>query len=158
MTTKIISAFPGTGKSHIFKQYPTECLDSDSSLYSWLKDEEGQPIMDVTGNTIRNPLFVSDYIAHIKENIGYVQYIFVSSHEQVRSALVESKLDFTLVYPNENLKSIYLERYKHRGSPQGFIDLIDKFWTLWINECKVQTGCKHIELQSDEFLSDYFNF
>lgn len=39
--TKVISAFPGTGKTYCFNNFKgITMLDSDSSEFSWIKDEE----------------------------------------------------------------------------------------------------------------------
>ena len=81
--TMVIAAFPGTGKSFCTKNEGEKfegILDSDSSNYSWIKDSNGQ------NTTERNPDFPNNYITHIKENIGKVDIIFVSSHKEVREA------------------------------------------------------------------------
>ena len=44
MKTKIISAFPGTGKSYYHKNHPNTTLDSDSSQFSWLYDGDGNKL------------------------------------------------------------------------------------------------------------------
>lgn len=141
--TKIISAFPGTGKSYYVNYgegsgYMPQgfATDSDSSKF----DKSNFP---------------DNYIEHIIEKIkeGYAR-IFVSSHEVVREALVENNIPFTLVYPKIELKEDYLERYKQRGSPESFINLIDNNWELWINQLKNQKGCTHIELNKGEFISN----
>ena len=134
--TKLISAFPATGKSTLFKTYNGKITDSDSSTFD-KKD------------------FPHNYIAHIKEKIseGY-EYVLISSHKIVRDALVENELPFILVYPNIELKQEYIERYKNRGNNDSFIKLIETNWDDWINECNEQTGCSKIELQSGQFLSD----
>ena len=36
MRTRIISAFPGTGKSYYHSNHKDTTLDSDSSLFSWI--------------------------------------------------------------------------------------------------------------------------
>ena len=117
MQTRIISAFPGTGKSHIFKSGKYDCLDSDSSEFSWVYDDDG--------SKRRNPDFPANYIAHIKENIGKVDLIFVSTHKEVRDALLENCLFFYLVYPKEQAREEYLQRYRGRNSPEAFIKLLD---------------------------------
>lgn len=147
MQTKVIAAFPGTGKTYYFQNH-NNCLDSDSSDYSWIKDSDGKNTKD------RNPDFPINYIQHIKDNIGKVEFIFVSSHDVVRDALVASGIEFTFIYPNIDLKDEYIERFKHRGSPDGFINLLDKNWNNWIESCGVQLNCKHIELESSQFISD----
>ena len=49
MRTKIISAFPGVGKTTYHKNNPDTTLDSDSSGFSW--------VIDGHGNKKRNPSF-----------------------------------------------------------------------------------------------------
>lgn len=147
MQTKIIAAFPGTGKTHYFHNH-SNCLDSDSSDYSWIKDESGNNTKE------RNPDFPSNYIQHIKDNIGNVEYIFVSSHDVVRNALVEAGIYFYFVYPNIDLREEYLERFRLRNSPEGFINLLNLNWDNWIVACDAQRKCRHIELESGQFISD----
>lgn len=85
--TYVISAFPAYGKSYCFKKYQDKftILDSDSSEFSWIKDRNGNNTKE------RNANFPQNYITHIKNNIGKVDIIFVSSHETVRKALFDSK-------------------------------------------------------------------
>lgn len=145
MLTKIISAFPGTGKSFYHNNNKETTLDSDSSNFSWIY---------LNDHKIRNPEFPNNYINHIKENIGKVDYIFVSSHKEVRQALKESSLFFYLVYPNINDKQIYIQRYINRNSPKPFIDLIENNWENWINECINETNCANLQLESNQTISD----
>lgn len=139
----LVAAFPGTGKSYYcsngnLSQYVHEkwCIDSDSSKFDKAN-------------------FPANYIEHIKKKLseGYAR-IFISSHKEVRDALVANGLKFTLIYPKENLKEEYLERYRQRGNNQKFIDLIDKNWSKWLFELHRQTGCTHIELESGQFVSN----
>lgn len=137
----VISAFPGTGKSHYVNSesgyMPNDfATDSDSSKFD--KSD-----------------FPKNYIQHIKNNIndGYAR-IFVSSHKDVREALIKNEIEFTLVYPSLDQKDDYIKRYKERGSSESFIKLISDNWENWINECKNQKGCKHIELKQGQFLSN----
>lgn len=134
---KLISAFPGTGKSFYFKSSILIGLDSDSSTFDKAD-------------------FPNNYINHIKENIDKVDYILISSHKPVRDALVENNLPFILVYPNRSLKDEYIERYKERGSSEQFIKLITENWDSWMDGLEEQDECKHVVLWSGEYLSDYF--
>lgn len=133
--TKLISAFPGTGKSYFYKNTDKKVLDSDSSTFD--KSD-----------------FPKNYIEHIKKKLGKVDIILISSHKEVRDALVDENLDFTLVYPNTELKDEYLERYEERGNEPSFIKMLDEKWTEFLTDIKSQDGCKLIELKSGEFLSD----
>jgi len=136
--TLLCAAFPGTGKSTMYRRYyGTEkiILDSDSSKFN--KDQ-----------------FPQNYLQHIKDNIGKCDIIFISSHKEVRNALVANGLNFTLIYPDRSTKDEYIARYKDRGNSHQFIELVEKNWDLWIDECENQKGCKHIVLPSMIFIAD----
>ena len=136
--TLLCAAFPGTGKSMMYRRFSNGekiILDSDSSKFN--KDQ-----------------FPQNYLQHIKNNIGKVDIIFISSHKEVRDMLVANNLPFTLIYPERSLKNEYLARYKDRGNSSQFIEMVEKNWDLWIEECENQKGCKHIVLPSMIFISD----
>lgn len=143
--TVVVSGFPGTGKSYYVNygegnDYMPRgfAIDSDSSTFN--KND-----------------FPKNYIKHIKENIGKVKIIFVSSHKEVRDALVSAKIDFILAYPNESLKHEYIERYNRRGSSEGFINFISDNWDDFLLELKRQKRCKHLVLNEGEFLYNSLN-
>lgn len=138
MRTRIISAFPGTGKSVYHRAHPETTLDSDSSLFSWVETKEGK---------IRNPEWPANYIKHIQENIGKYEFIFVSTHKEVREALLNACLFFYLIYPDEEHKDLYLERFKERGSPDSFVKLLSDNWEAWIKELGFcEFGCLNIRM------------
>ncbi len=80
--------------------------------------------------------------------------MLVSSHDNVREALVQNEIDFALVYPDRNPKDEYMTRYRERGSPKPFLDLMDKNWDSFIDSCEAQTGCQKAILSSGQFLAD----
>jgi hypothetical protein len=138
MRTRIISAFPGTGKSWYHNKYPDITLDSDSSQFSWVES---------VGGKIRNPEFPNNYIKHIKENIGKYKFIFVSSHKEVRDALLENCLFFYLIYPDEDRKIEFINRFIDRGNNINFINLVSTNWENWIKECDFcDIGCKQVRM------------
>jgi len=128
--TFVISAFPACGKSYCFENHQEEfsILDSDSSQFSWIKDEDGNNTKE------RNPDFPQNYIKHIKKNIGKVDVIFVSSHEVVRKALADNNIKTIIVYPNKNLKSEWIRRFKERGNNEAFIKFISDNWGNFIDD------------------------
>jgi hypothetical protein len=137
MRTKIISAFPGVGKTTYHKNNPDTTLDSDSSGFSW--------VIDGHGNKTRNPSFPQNYINHIKENIGKYKYIFVSSHKEVRDALLDNCIFFYLVYPVNSRKDEFIQRYKDRGNDENFIKLIKTNWENWMDEFYwMDEGCEKL--------------
>jgi len=139
--TKIISGFPGIGKSYFYNKNKDISLDSDSSCFHW---------NIINGKKETNKCFPNNYIKNIKENIGRYEYIFVSSHKIVRDALKQNCLFYYLVYPNMNMKDVFIKRYTERGNDEKFIERVNENWNQWINECQnVIIGCKNIEMQFD---------
>lgn len=126
MDTIIISAFPGMGKTTYYNQNKDICLDSDSSNFSWIKDSEGNNTKE------RNPEFPKNYIEHIKENMGKYDYIFISSHIEVRKALIEAEIPYFLFYPEKDRKEELIQIYKDRGNNEAFVKLLESNFENWI--------------------------
>lgn len=153
--TKIISAFPGCGKTYCFNKYKDsniKILDSDSSEFSWIKDENGINTKE------RNPDFPMNYINHIKGNIGEVDIIFVSSHDIVRNALKENNIKYILVYPCLGAKEEYINRYIARGSDENFIKFIDHNYEEFINNMKLESFPEKVELNYEETIDDLLKY
>ena len=140
--TKIISGFPGIGKSTLYNNTDLKILDSDSSNFSW------------SSPGVRNKDFPQNYIDHIKENMGKVDIILVSSHDVVREALNDNNIDYYIVYPDITLKDEYLKRYKERGNDDKFLSFIEKNWESFINAIEDENNATLIKLHSNEYLSD----
>jgi hypothetical protein len=114
-------------------------------------------ILDSDSSKFDKSQFPQNYIDHIKSNIGEADMILVSSHKEVRDALVDNGIEFTLVYPNKNIKDEYIQRYIDRGNEDKFVELLKNNWDIWIPELEKQQGCEKIELNSGEYLSDVLN-
>lgn len=139
----IISGFPGIGKTAFSgKNGSLKILDSDSSQFSWNKKGK------------RNPEWPNNYLDHIRENLTEADVILVSTNDAVRSALKDAGIRFVLVYPSLEMKEEYIERYISRGSDQKFVELLRKNYETWIQELMAQTGCRHVVLESGQYLSD----
>lgn len=152
MKTKIISAFPACGKSYVFlNNTEYKILDSDSNLFSWTTTDDGIKV--------RDPNFPNNYISHIKKNIDKVDFIFVSSHKQVRDALVEAGIKFILVYPDKTLLNEWIGRCYRRGNTKEFIDNLINNWDIWIDEC-IEDGknCDSRVLHDHEYLDSISEF
>ncbi len=130
---RIISAFPGCGKTTFFNQYKGDyiILDSDSSEFSWTKDDDGK------NTKIRNPEFPTNYINHIVQNMNEADIIFVSSHKDVRDALNTSNIRFTLMYPVISIKKNWINRLSSREtglSDKGFCTMMEQNYEKFIEE------------------------
>ena len=53
-----------------------------------------------------------------------------------------------------NDKEIYIERYKQRGSPERFIDLVRNNWEEWIIELENQENCFNYTLPRNKTITD----
>jgi hypothetical protein len=121
----IIAGFPGVGKSHIANNSSDGLVtihDSDSSKFSWI--EPG----------VRHPEWPGNYIDHIRSIDGPDALVFVSTHIEVRAALVSAGLAFATVIPNPADKETYLTRCLEHGSPPEFIELISANWSSWLRD------------------------
>lgn len=151
--TIVISAFYACGKTYacdLLTKEGYKVLDSDSSKFSWLSPKESQVIAYKNGDintakyTFRNSEFPQNYISHIKENIGKVDYIFVSSHKEVRDALIENNIPFSVVYPNKDFKAEWIGRCFLRGSKDAFCNTLAKNWDKLLDEIEK-------DAESDQF-------
>lgn len=144
---KVICAFPGVGKTYFVENCKDSKLttcDSDSSKFSWI-DGPGSP---------RNTEFPANYIKHIQEKMGEVDFVLCSTHKAVRAALVAAGIKFHLVYPDKELKEEYLERFKVRGNDQKFINVMKSQWDNFIDDLEKQEGCVKTELGAGVYLAD----
>lgn len=132
---KIISGFPGIGKSTL-KENGYDCIDADSSKF-----DKAQ--------------FPGNFIEFIKRMTARqdIEFVFIPTHESVRKLLLGNDIDFTVVYPDRSLKEEYLTRYKERGSPTAFIDIMFRQWDSFIQTCEDCTATK-VMLSEGEYLQD----
>lgn len=166
MNTKIFSVFPACGKTYLYEhqdEYGLKILDSDSSNFSWIeyplihKDHHNQYEKAQTIK-LRNPDFPNNYIKHIEENIGKYDYIFVSSHKEVRDALDAAGIDFTIVYPEYRCLEEWVGRcyMRQMEGKNGFpIEVLINNWVRWVTEC-YECRFRHdaIILRPGDHLSD----
>lgn len=151
----IISAFPACGKTFFFNNFKNKykILDSDSSMFSWGYDSNGNK------TDCRNPDFPNNYIQHIKDNYKKYDIIFISSHQEVREAMKENNIDYFLVYPDINEKENWLQRMKNRNSPDTMISFIDKNWDNFIQDIESEYFPILVKLgtnsQNGNFITEY---
>jgi hypothetical protein len=82
------------------------------------------------------------------------EYIFVSTHEEVREALLDNCIFFYVIYPDCVDKEKYIERFKKRGNTTDFVKLLDEKWDEWLLALHRQqystTGCEFCEMKYSE--------
>lgn len=181
MDTRVFSVFPACGKTWIFerqKELGITVLDSDSSEFSWCMrtrtDKEAKAIIAEKNYTtlsdiesvynevckLRNPDFPKNYVEHIREKLGTCDYLFVSSHEEVRAAMYAAGIDYTLVYPYSNCLAEYVGRcyLREMAGTNGFpISVLINNWDKWIEQCMSDPGAScRWRLANGEYFMDHF--
>lgn len=146
MSSIIISAFPGIGKSKLYEENKINYSDSDSSKFN-------------------KKNFPSNYIEHIKNIRKKKQLIFISSHIDVRNALVKEGIKFIYVIPTIDRKAEFLNNYKERGNTQEFINNVDTNWERWLmisayNNSYPVYACKYGYLKDnlERIIKEYCKF
>lgn len=149
--TVVVSAFPCCGKTYAFEHYQDKysMLDSDSSKFSWIYTDDGNNGL----NKERNPEFPKNYIEHIKENIGKVDIIFVSSHLAVREAMYEAGIRYCTVYPKKEMLNEWVGRMYRRGNDENFIKFQIEHWDEFMHNITFEPyGFGICRLGNNEYL------
>ena len=133
--TLLYAAFCGTGKTYICEKTNKKAVEVEYWKYK------------------ENGLF-KEYVEDVKRYIGKVDYIFIATEPEGMKLLVNEGLKIILVYPKNELRNEYLDRYIERDSPYDFIGTFMKHWNIWIDELKEQKYCDHIVLESGQYLQD----
>ena len=130
--TKIFSVFPVSGKTYAAKKLTEEgykVLDLDSNNYSHNWDKI-KPYFCLG----KNPSFPQNYIKAITDAIGEYDFIFISTHREVREELEKNNIRYSLVYPNYSMKNEWISRCYLRGDTKEFCDKLANNWNQWIKE------------------------
>lgn len=158
--TIVVAAFPGCGKTYMSNNHNGEkytILDSDSTQFSWITNEFGEKV--------RNPEFPTNYIEHIKENIGKVDVIFVSTHDTVLDALYDAAIPHFVIKPRLKMKDDFIKRYEDRGNTDSFILFISSNWNNFLEAldkrdsvmCRLFSLTEDIPYINSDILDNFFN-
>lgn len=162
----IISAFPGLGKTYATEKINKDglftAIDSDSSLFSWLYDSEGNKKKEFARmgevKYIRDPTFPHNYVNHIKANIKKNHIIFVSSHLSVRELMKKDGIDFYVAVPEptEHMRSEMIDRFTRRGNDTEFIrDQYDNYFDRVSEMMNSVPKDRLIVIESGKYLIDH---
>ena len=150
---KIISAFPGIGKTTLV-QINKNYIDLESSDYKWIDIDKTLPIEERKGTakTI-NPDFPNNYIKKINELTGMGFNVLISSHKEVREALQAQGIEYTIILPSLDMKEEMINRYLSRGNQESFVNLLKTNYEKFVEDLSMDTN-KKIVLKSGQYLSD----
>lgn len=150
---KIISAFPGIGKTTLV-QTNKNYVDLESSDYKWIDIDKTLSIEERKGTakTI-NPDFPENYIKKIMEltDIGF--NVLISSHKEVREALQAQGIKYTIVLPSLDMKEEMINRYLNRGNQESFVNLLKTNYEKFVEDLSMDSNEK-VVLKSGQYLSD----
>ena len=135
MNTTLYAAWCGTGKTYLCEKTDTSSIE----IEYWKYKDRG---------------LREKYIEDVENYYGKVDCILISTDPDGLRLLRDKGFEITLVYPQNELRNEYLDRYLKRDSPSDFIGVFMKYWNIWIDELKEQDYCKHIVLKSGQYLRD----
>jgi hypothetical protein len=135
ISTVLCAAWCGTGKTYICEKTDIKAVEVEY----WKYKENG---------------LQKEYLRDIKNLIGKVDYIFISTDPEGLILLNKEGYKINLVYPKNELRNEYLDRYINRDSPYDFIGTFMKYWNIWIDQLKEQNYCEHTVLQTGQYLQD----
>ena len=132
--TKIFSVFPVSGTTYATKKLTEEgykVLELDSSEYS--HKYYNFSVDDYKVKRVKNPSFPQNYIKTIKDAIGEYDFIFISTHREVREELEKNNIRYSLVYPNYSMKNEWVGRCYLKGDKE-LCDKLANNWDQWNKE------------------------
>lgn len=132
--TKIFSVFPISGTTYATKKLTEErykVLELDSSEYS--HKYYNSSVDDYKVKRVKNPSFPQNYIKAIKKAIGEYDFIFISTHREVREELEKNNIRYSLVYPNYSMKNEWVGRCYFKGDKE-LCDTLTNNWDQWNKE------------------------
>ena len=116
-------------------------------------------LCDSDSSTFDKAQFPDNYLSAISQVANYhpKSIQLVSTHNTVLAGLDSLRLPHVVVRPAMDLKDQYIQRYKDRGSPAPFCELMDTMWDRFIkdlmNHSMSSQYVLEIVLLGGEFLS-----
>jgi hypothetical protein len=162
--SRVVSAMAGAGKSYLKENMEKDGIrvaDSDSSEFSWLKDGSGDFVLDNNGKKVRNPNFITDYMAHIRKLLSEYEVVFVSSHDLVRDGLTKEGIPFDFVRYRKDMKQEAVDRITNRNTIQdnaGIARATYNFWNDWMKSPDREGPENIYVLQPGQHLDDVLRY
>ena len=145
--TRIIAAFPGTGKSWLCKKGlpPYTLSEEDASRYLGSFNKFGR--------YIKNYNFKKDYARFISSRPSFGYLVLIHPNRQILDACKSVNITPTIVYPDISLRDEYIERYTNRGTKKELLEYLSRHFDTLIRNIESYSEPK-VKLGSGVFLSD----
>lgn len=120
----------------------------------WVEQGEVRTSKEIEGWMYKDKEnYPDNYVQDVLQNIGKYKYLFIATEPSQLKLLHDKGVEICLIYPENELREEYLQRYIDRDSPYDFIGVFMKHWDEWLDELKDQRY-KQIILNSGEYLKD----
>lgn len=127
----LIVGFAGIGKTYLAKKYDN-VLDLDHLHYKYIYPEEViknntfEQLKGRTQNREKNPLWPENYFKVLFENLEKYNIILLPASQDIIAYLDKINFEYILCYPKLEYKSIYMKRYKDRGTNIEWINKMER--------------------------------
>jgi hypothetical protein len=165
MNTMIISAFPATGKTYLYR-------NQDSLTFNYLGQDKRFSFKDSdSSHYTKTQDWQKQYVDDIKNLCGTVDFIFISNHEEVLKELESQHIPFVMVAPDNSewisekerrlIKQQYFGRFVLRDN--SHIKDFNKWFNMMKEKYDDWTSVKHLTkynpasfllLKQDQYMSD----
>lgn len=154
----IIAAFAGVGKTYfcnnIHNAMDFVCMPYKYFMPETKKDMAEDEQLKGDFSLEMNPMYPSNYIKSIMDNIDKYEYLVIPSDKRVLKGLRNNKVSYILCYPTINAKDEYRKRYLRRGNTEDFIEIFIGRWDSFMKSLRADDYGIHIEMNKHEHLLD----
>lgn len=161
---QVLSVFAGCGKTYCAKKYPDKVIDLESSDYKWIYaidvstiPKEGRKGMPAKLRKV-NPDWPNNYIQAIKEARKKYDVVLVAQYEEVRKAMAQAGIQYALVFPLNSCKMEFVERYKRRGNPESFVQMLMTNFDKWVFDLYESNDGNKWVLAPGQYLEDMLKY
>lgn len=161
---QVLSVFAGCGKTYCAKKYPNKVIDLESSDYKWIYavdvstvPKEGRKGMPAKFRKV-NPDWPNNYIQAIKEARKKYDVVLVAQYEEVRKAMAQAGIHYALVFPLNSCKMEFVERYKRRGNPESFVQMLMTNFDKWVFDLYESNDGNKWVLAPGQYLEDMLKY
>jgi hypothetical protein len=150
----IVCALPATGKTTVTNMAMDLNLalcDSDSEQHHWID------LSIPRDQRVERPHWIEEYIQHLRQATTEYDFVFASTHDAIRQALVVAEVTFVLVYVTADQKDDIVNRIRNRNTGlhgNTGVALVTKMWDEWLLSMDEQKQCAKVVLQRNQYLSD----
>ena len=155
--TRVISAFPATGKSTLANYMDTgkTFLDLDSSEFNYALDSEGNPTDQLNPVDVKMDLYIKAITNEVRS--GKYDYVMVSTHPVVVEAVSKLGVSWIGVMPLKSCRDHWIERILQRDDNKALAHFVRVNWeeiTSFEDGLDEKNMIQYILLGADQYLSE----